>query len=289
VEDVHTQSNNQLMTLKTELPTNSLLPLTTIQQQTQNILPTRIYRHLKYIANDNKLSTTISVSEENFSLAEKIKSVSVHLEDKMYQYILSQNQHPPAATQAERLELTRAMQATQSIWVGSSAGAAAYAPSQPKPLRRHHPTDIPLPLLHRSANANALTSQSQLPPPRHRPPNNAAALQTRCHFLCAMGWEYLLGKAGGYTFFSEIGIDTTLHTYRKFDSWYQSDSLESERKKMDTGTLFWKYNQCRISTKESIHPYRGNKTFSPQNVMLRVFLVIFSLRRGDLNPFGHLT
>ncbi len=41
------------MTLKTELPTNSLLPLTTIQQQNQNILPTRIYRQLKYIPNDN--------------------------------------------------------------------------------------------------------------------------------------------------------------------------------------------------------------------------------------------
>jgi hypothetical protein len=85
------------MTLKTELPTNSLLPLTTIQQQTQNILPTRIYRQLKYTANDNKLPTTISVSEENFSLAEKIESVPVHFEDKMYQYSLSQNRRPPTA------------------------------------------------------------------------------------------------------------------------------------------------------------------------------------------------
>ncbi len=83
------------MTLKTELPTNLLLPLPTIQQQIQNILPTRIYRQLKYTANDNKLPTIVSVSEENFSLAEKIKSVPVHFKDKMYQYILSQNQRPP--------------------------------------------------------------------------------------------------------------------------------------------------------------------------------------------------
>ncbi len=69
------------MTLKTELPTNSLLPLTTIQRQTQNILPTRIYRQLKYAANDNKLPTTVSVSEENFSLFERIKSVPVHFKD----------------------------------------------------------------------------------------------------------------------------------------------------------------------------------------------------------------
>jgi hypothetical protein len=77
------------MTLKPELPTNLLLPLTTIQRQTQNILPTRIYRQLKYTTNDNKLPTIISVSEEIFSLAEKIKSVPVHFEDKMHQYILS--------------------------------------------------------------------------------------------------------------------------------------------------------------------------------------------------------
>ncbi len=83
------------MTLKTELPMNLLLPLTTIQRQTQNILPTRTYRQLKYTANDNKLPTPVSVSEENFSLAEKIKSVPVHFKDKMYQYILSQNQHLP--------------------------------------------------------------------------------------------------------------------------------------------------------------------------------------------------
>jgi hypothetical protein len=83
------------MTLTTELPTNLLLPLTAIQQQTQNILSTRIYRQLKYTANDNKLPTTVSVSEENFSLAEKIESVPVHFKDKMYQYISSQNQHPP--------------------------------------------------------------------------------------------------------------------------------------------------------------------------------------------------
>jgi hypothetical protein len=70
-----TQSNNQLMTLKTELPTNLLLQLTTIQLQAQNILPTRICHQLKYTANDNKLPTTVSVSEENFSLTEKIKSV----------------------------------------------------------------------------------------------------------------------------------------------------------------------------------------------------------------------
>jgi hypothetical protein len=66
-----------------------------IQRQTQNILPTRINCQLKYTANDNKLTTTISVSEENFSLAEKIESVPVHFKDQMYQYILSQNQHPP--------------------------------------------------------------------------------------------------------------------------------------------------------------------------------------------------
>jgi hypothetical protein len=83
------------MTLKTELPTNLLMPLTTIQRQTQNILPTRIYRQLKYTANDHKLPTTVSVSEEHFSLAERIKSVPVHFENQMYQYILSQNQHPP--------------------------------------------------------------------------------------------------------------------------------------------------------------------------------------------------
>jgi hypothetical protein len=83
------------MILKTELPTNLLLPLTTIQRQTQNILPTRIYRQLKYTANDNKLPTTVSVSDEKFSLAEKIESAPAHFEDKMYQYILSQNQHPP--------------------------------------------------------------------------------------------------------------------------------------------------------------------------------------------------
>jgi hypothetical protein len=72
---IHMQSNNQLVTLKTELPTNLLLQLTTIQQQTQNIPPTRICRQLKYTANDNKLPTIVSVTEENFSLAERIKSV----------------------------------------------------------------------------------------------------------------------------------------------------------------------------------------------------------------------
>jgi hypothetical protein len=35
------------------------------------------------------------VSEENFSLVDRIKSVPVHFEDKMYQYILSQNRRPP--------------------------------------------------------------------------------------------------------------------------------------------------------------------------------------------------
>ncbi len=69
-----------------------------IQRQTQNILPARVYRQLKYTANDNKLPTTVSVSEENFSLAERIESVPVHFKDKMYQYILSQNQRPPTAT-----------------------------------------------------------------------------------------------------------------------------------------------------------------------------------------------
>jgi hypothetical protein len=69
-------SNNQLMTLETELPMNLLLPLTTIQQQTQNILPTIIYCQLKYTANDNKLPTTVSMSEEKFSLAERIKNIS---------------------------------------------------------------------------------------------------------------------------------------------------------------------------------------------------------------------
>ncbi len=43
--------------------------------------------------------------------------------------------------------------------------------------------------------------------------------------------------------------------------------------------MFWKYDWCRISTEESIHRYRGTETFSPQNMMLRVFSVIFSLRK----------
>jgi hypothetical protein len=94
------------MTLKTELPTNLLLPLTTIQQQTQNILPTRIHHQLKYTANDNKLPTTVSVSEENFSLAEKIESVPVHFKDKMYQYILSQNQRPPTLPLKRKFDAT---------------------------------------------------------------------------------------------------------------------------------------------------------------------------------------
>jgi hypothetical protein len=94
------------MTLKTELPMNLLLPLTTIQQQTQNMLPTRIYCQLKYTANDNKLPTTISMSEETFSLAEKIESVPVHFEDKMYQYILSQNQHPPTLPLKRKFDAT---------------------------------------------------------------------------------------------------------------------------------------------------------------------------------------
>jgi hypothetical protein len=37
------------------------------------------------------------VSEENFSLADRIESLPVHFEDKKYQYILSQNWHPPIA------------------------------------------------------------------------------------------------------------------------------------------------------------------------------------------------
>jgi hypothetical protein len=36
-----------------------------------------------------------SVSEENFSLAERIESVPEHFKDKVFQYILSQNRHPP--------------------------------------------------------------------------------------------------------------------------------------------------------------------------------------------------
>ncbi len=102
----HTQSNNQLMTLITELPINLLLPLTTIQQQTQNIIPTRIYCQLKYTANDNKLPTTVSMSEENFSLEERIKSVPVHFEDKMYQYILSKNWHPPTLPLKRKFDAT---------------------------------------------------------------------------------------------------------------------------------------------------------------------------------------
>ncbi len=39
----------------------------------KNIPPTK-----KYTTNDNKLPTTISVSEENFSMADWIKSVPVH-------------------------------------------------------------------------------------------------------------------------------------------------------------------------------------------------------------------
>jgi hypothetical protein len=94
------------MTLKTELPMNLLLSLTTIQPQTQNILPTRIYRQLKYTANDNKLPTTVSVSEEIFSLAEKIESVSVHFKDKIYQYILSQNQRLPTLPLKRKIDAT---------------------------------------------------------------------------------------------------------------------------------------------------------------------------------------
>ncbi len=41
--------------------------------------------------------------------------------------------------------------------------------------------------------------------------------------------------------------------------------------------LFWKYDWCWISTKEIVHPYRGTQTFSQKNVMLRLFLVVFSL------------
>ncbi len=94
------------MTLKTELPTNFLLPLTTIQQHTQNILPTRICRQLKYTANDNKFPTIVSMSEENFSLAEKIQSVPIHFKDKMYHYILSQNQHPPTLPLKRKFDAT---------------------------------------------------------------------------------------------------------------------------------------------------------------------------------------
>jgi hypothetical protein len=47
-----------------------------------------------------------SVSEENFSLAERIESVPVHFEDKMYQYILSQNQRPPTRLHDEILGLS---------------------------------------------------------------------------------------------------------------------------------------------------------------------------------------
>jgi hypothetical protein len=94
------------MTLITELPINLLLPLTTIQQQTQNIIPTRIYCQLKYTANDNKLPTTVSMSEENFSLEERIKSVPVHFEDKMYQYILSKNWHPPTLPLKRKFDAT---------------------------------------------------------------------------------------------------------------------------------------------------------------------------------------
>jgi hypothetical protein len=94
------------MTLKTELPTNLLLPLTVIQRQTQNILPTRIYRQLKYTANDNKLPTTVSVSEENFFPAEWIKNVPVHFKDKMHQYILSQNWRPPTLPLKRKFDAT---------------------------------------------------------------------------------------------------------------------------------------------------------------------------------------
>ncbi len=60
-----------------------------------------------------KLSTTVSVSEENFSLAEKIKSVPVHFKDEMYQYILSQNWRPPT------LPLKRKFDATKYFSIGT--------------------------------------------------------------------------------------------------------------------------------------------------------------------------
>ena len=83
------------MTLKTELPTNLLL------HQLQFSNNPKIYYRQEYTtnknitANDDKLHTTISMSEENFSLAERIKSVPIYFEGKMYQYILSQNWRPP--------------------------------------------------------------------------------------------------------------------------------------------------------------------------------------------------
>jgi hypothetical protein len=49
------------------------------------------------------------MSEENFSLAERIESVPVHFEDKMYQYILSQNWHPPTTTAMAERAMVMAM------------------------------------------------------------------------------------------------------------------------------------------------------------------------------------
>ncbi len=57
------------------------------------------------------------MSEENFSLEERIKSVPVHYEDKMYQYILSQNWRPPTMRVAgdEEGEDGNAMEMTTRI------------------------------------------------------------------------------------------------------------------------------------------------------------------------------
>ncbi len=74
----HTQSNNQHMALKTELPKNLLLPLTTIQQQTQNILPTKIYHQLKYMPMTTNFPPPFPCQKKT-SLWQR--------ESKVYQYI----------------------------------------------------------------------------------------------------------------------------------------------------------------------------------------------------------
>jgi hypothetical protein len=64
-----TQSNNQLMTLKTEQPQIYSCQQLKFSNKPKSYQLTRIYCQLKCIANNHKLPTTIYVPEENFSLA----------------------------------------------------------------------------------------------------------------------------------------------------------------------------------------------------------------------------
>jgi hypothetical protein len=63
---------HQLMTLKTELPQICSCQQLGFSNKPKLYQPTRIFHLLKYTANDHKLITTISVPEENFSLAELV-------------------------------------------------------------------------------------------------------------------------------------------------------------------------------------------------------------------------